>query len=43
MFSFDIEDVVKLINHYYETKMTILKLEVESDVSAGSIEFEVPD
>jgi len=26
MFSFDIEDLVKLTNHYYETKMSILKI-----------------
>jgi len=25
-FSFDIEDLVKLVNHYYETKMSILRI-----------------
>lgn len=32
-FSFEIEETVRLINHYYETKMSIMKLSVESDLS----------
>jgi len=26
MFTIGIDDIVKLINHYYETKMTVLRL-----------------
>lgn len=39
MFCFDIEDIVRLITHYYESKMSILKIEIESDISEGVLQF----